>query len=83
MPITKATILAWWANLVSGGLMLGGTWIVFFDDHYRGIGAAGVLIGAVTQYYFKDKALKEQRRHNKAMEKRNDTRSPKPINKST
>jgi len=72
MPVTKATLMAWWANFVSGSLMVGGTWIVFFDEHYRGIGAVGVLIGVMIQYYFKDKAHKEQHRHNKAMEPKDD-----------
>jgi len=72
MPITKATLMAWWANFISGSLMVGGTWIVFFDEHYRGIGALGVLAGVIIQYYFKSKAHKELERHNKAMEPKDD-----------
>ena len=69
MPITKATLMTWWANFLSGSVIIGGAWMAFFDTHYRGIGAICLVLGVVIQYYFKHKSDKrEEEAHHKAME---------------
>ena len=62
----------WWANTVAYSVMVGGAWMAFFDDHYRGIGAICLIIGVFAQWYFKDKAHKELVRHNKELEKKDE-----------
>lgn len=79
-PCTKAAVLCWIGNTLSGAVVVGGTALAVLDVHYRGIGAGVAILGVLLHWYFKRKANEadlqfktknhdELVRHNREIEK--------------